>query len=288
MRKRILSAAVGILFAIFVFTMNITRTPWLLNLIIAIIACISLYEILLATKFVNNPGIVATSFAATAIIQFIPIFPPQYWTRIFVCVSVAYYLALMIVLLASHKSINLERTCVAAFVTELVALPYFSILYIYWQNPYDSGEFRPVGQALVIFCFAIAWATDTFALFTGKLIGKHKLAPEISPNKTIEGAIGGLVFGNLFVYLLAYLLAGPLSLTELEVNWRNLIIISIISSVVSMIGDLSFSIIKRNFDVKDFGNIMPGHGGVLDRFDSVLFVCPVVCVLNMVMPVIIR
>ena len=99
--------------------------------------------------------------------------------------------------------------------------------------------------------------------------------------------IGIYIFSIGMVSLIAYLLTGPMHLTSLKVHWVNLLIITAISCVVSVIGDLSFSIIKRCFGVKDYGNIMPGHGGVLDRFDSVIFVSPVVCILNMYMPIII-
>ena len=85
----------------------------------------------------------------------------------------------------------------------------------------------------------------------------------------------------------AYLLTGPLNILTFEVNWVYLLIITAVGSVISMIGDLSFSVIKRAFNIKDFGNIMPGHGGVLDRFDSALFVCPVLCLFNSAFPVII-
>ena len=288
MKKRIMSAVIGILAAAVVMTLNITRFPFLLNIVLAVIACMALYEVLAATKFISNKGIVVTSFAATALILFIPAFPREWWTRLFAACGAAYFIALFAVLLASNDKSNVERIGLASMVTEIIALPFYSLLYMYWQSPYDTDKFRYVGQALVIYVLAVSWLADTGALFAGMLFGKHKLAPKISPKKTVEGMIGGFVFSMGMVSLIAYLLTGPLHLTPLKVHWANLLIITAISCIVSVIGDLSFSIIKRCFDVKDYGNIMPGHGGVLDRFDSVIFVSPVVCILNMYMPIIIR
>ena len=261
----------------------------MLNIAIAVVACISIHEILVATKFINNRSVVISSFLFTAFLQFIPAFPEAQWMRLIALSSVVYFMVLFITLLASHNKMNVERIGLAMMVTAMIAFPFYSMNYMYWKSPYDGdARYRLVGQALVIGCFLISWMTDTFAYFTGMLFGKHKMAPTISPKKTWEGAIGGFIGCVLSVCLIAYLCTNTFQISNLEVNFVNLIIVTMISSVVSMIGDLSFSIIKRCFDIKDFGNIMPGHGGVLDRFDSVIFVCPVVCIMNIYMPIIIK
>lgn len=129
------------------------------------------------------------------------------------------------------------------------------------------------GQLLVFVPLGIAFGSDTFALFGGLLCGKHKLTP-VSPKKTVEGAVGGLlggVIGLALVKLVGLWLLGVPFLT-----WGQVILLGLSGSAVSQIGDLSFSVIKREFGVKDYGNILPGHGGVLDRFDSVTFVAPFV------------
>lgn len=287
MKTRIMSAAVGIIVALVILTLNVTKIPWLLNAAIAVVACMSLYELLVATGFMENKGIVVTSFAATAFLQFIPSFPEQIWIRLFAGCGLVYFIALFVILLASHKRMKIERLGLAMMVTVIIAIPFFSMIYLYWKNPYDTGEFHYVGQALVVLCFLLSWFTDAGAYFVGTLCGKHKLAPSISPNKTVEGVIGGFVTCIALVSLVAYLCTGPLKLTNFDVNWVNLLIMTVVCSVLSVVGDLSFSIIKRCFSIKDFGNIMPGHGGVLDRFDSVIFVSPVVCMMNMIAPVII-
>lgn len=118
----------------------------------------------------------------------------------------------------------------------------------------------------ILYLFLITTMTDSFALFIGKLIGKHKLAEQISPNKTIEGLIGGTVMG-VFI-------AGAYYLTVInpEIEIINLLIATTTLSLMGQLGDLVFSSIKRHYDIKDFSKLIPGHGGILDRFDSIIFV----------------
>lgn len=113
-----------------------------------------------------------------------------------------------------------------------------------------------------------AFGTDIFAYFTGYLFGKHKLCPSISPKKTKEGAIGG-VFGSVILSLAFILIVQP----DLLIHG---LVIGVLGSIISQFGDLTASIIKRKIGIKDYGNLIPGHGGVLDRFDSVLFTAPFV------------
>ena len=112
----------------------------------------------------------------------------------------------------------------------------------------------------------------------GKACGKRKLCPQISPHKTVEGLIGGLVSCILLNLLTGFCYEKICALTGVvvQIHYLRLILISPLASLISVLGDLSFSMIKRQFSIKDFGNIMPGHGGVLDRFDSVIFAAPVV------------
>lgn len=117
-----------------------------------------------------------------------------------------------------------------------------------------------------LFLLSVTIFTDTFAYIVGKLIGKHKMSPTVSPNKTWEGFVGGLVFST-FISTTLYV-----SLFDYTGNIVLLILIVMLLSIIGQIGDLVFSTIKRNYNIKDFGNIMPGHGGVLDRLDSIIFV----------------
>ncbi len=117
-----------------------------------------------------------------------------------------------------------------------------------------------------VFLLLITICSDTFAYVIGRLIGKHKMSPTVSPNKTWEGFVGGLVFGT-FISTVFYI-----SAFDYSGNMVVLVLLVSLLSIVGQVGDLVFSTIKRNYEIKDFGNIMPGHGGVLDRLDSILFV----------------
>ncbi|MGY3724402.1 phosphatidate cytidylyltransferase [Granulicatella balaenopterae] len=124
---------------------------------------------------------------------------------------------------------------------------------------------RNIGISMVLFIFIIIWSTDTFAYFTGRKFGQHKLAPKISPNKTIEGSIGGTLCAAVIalVYTHFYNL--------LAFSWIEIIIMVICISVFGQMGDLVESAYKRHFNIKDSGKLLPGHGGILDRFDSTFF-----------------
>ena len=133
------------------------------------------------------------------------------------------------------------------------------------------------GEAIYLLVFLGAWICDTFAYFTGMLFGKHKLIPEISPKKTVEGAIGGIVFTviGFAIYCLIWN-----SLSDYKLSYLTLCIYGFVLSIASQFGDLIASSIKRQYNLKDYGAIFPGHGGVLDRFDGVLLVAPFLYVLN--------
>ena len=124
---------------------------------------------------------------------------------------------------------------------------------------------RLLGIYPVLYCFIIAVATDTFAYLGGSLFGKHKLSMEISPNKTIEGSVIGSLFGTIIGIVFYYFVIG-------NINIYYLVILSFLLTIFAQLGDLFFSSIKRFYGIKDYSNIIPGHGGILDRLDSVLFV----------------
>ncbi len=138
------------------------------------------------------------------------------------------------------------------------------------------------GKFLVFAIFIGAFVTDTGAYFTGCLFGKHKLAPNLSPKKTIEGSVGGVLATVIVFVLFAFL---GKSIYGYGIRLENAVITGVILSVVSQFGDLTASAIKREVGIKDYGNIMPGHGGALDRFDSVIFVAPVFWYINSILPI---
>ena len=140
-------------------------------------------------------------------------------------------------------------------------------------------DYEPAGKYVYLAVFIGAWVTDTFAYFCGMLFGrggKHKLIPDVSPKKTVEGSIGGIVFCVLAMVLFGVIIN---SITDLHANYLVLIGAGLLASAVSQIGDLCMSVIKRTYGIKDYGKLFPGHGGVLDRFDSVLAVAVVLAAL---------
>lgn len=131
-----------------------------------------------------------------------------------------------------------------------------------------------MGIYLVWMVFVCSWISDTFAYFTGMLLGRHKLAPVLSPKKSIEGSIGGIAGSALAGALFGYFCAGKV---EQDVNLIVICaILGALGSVISQIGDLAASGIKRCYEIKDYGHLIPGHGGIMDRFDSVIVTAPIV------------
>ncbi len=167
-------------------------------------------------------------------------------------------------LLRHHDTVRTEEV-MAGFVGGLV-LP--SLLLSLWRIFEMEG-----GAFLVLLPLIAAWGSDTCALFAGMAFGKHKLAPVVSPKKTVEGAIGGVVGATLIMLGVVFLMN---QYAGLSIHYAGGAIMGAAGAVIGQLGDLSFSIIKRQSKIKDYSHIFPGHGGVLDRFDSVIFVAPVI------------
>jgi phosphatidate cytidylyltransferase len=154
------------------------------------------------------------------------------------------------------------------FTFDDVAFSIVSTLYI-GMGFYYFIETREAGLVYIFYSLFIIWATDSGAYFIGRAMGKRKLWPEISPNKTIEGSVGGVVSAVIVSILFSLL-------TEIDATIMGLAFVTIFLSIFGQIGDLVESALKRHYQVKDSGTILPGHGGILDRFDSLLFVWPLI------------
>lgn len=140
--------------------------------------------------------------------------------------------------------------------------------FIYFTRNLEYGEYT------VWLIFIGSWICDTCAYCTGMLFGRHRLAPVLSPKKSIEGSIGGIVGAALVAAAFAFFFVEGMVRNQ-KVTWL-FVIIGVVGAIVSQIGDLAASAIKRNHDIKDYGKIIPGHGGILDRFDSVIFTAPMI------------
>lgn len=128
----------------------------------------------------------------------------------------------------------------------------------------------------VLYALCISWMSDIGAYFSGTFFGRRKLCPSVSPKKTVEGVFGGIIFSLSMSIIICFLFERFMFDAGVRVNFHYIVPISLIGSIISIIGDLVFSAVKRGCHIKDFGNIIPGHGGFLDRFDSVVFVVPFV------------
>lgn len=201
-----------------------------------------------------------------------------------------YVLLLMSLMVFFHKEI--EFTHVSAAFVASVALPFAFSCFLRLNNIGDwfSGYTHEEGVYFVGLAFSCSWFTDTFAYVTGVKFGKHKMAPVISPKKSIEGAVGGVVITAAINVLILYLFTiGCRNLYDYTIfgesamKYLYIVPISMVLSLVSMLGDLSASVIKRNFGIKDYGKLIPGHGGIMDRFDSCIFVAPTLyCILSII------
>jgi len=268
MAKRIISAFIAIPIGIFILWIDRKE---LLLLVCAALSAAMVYEVLLATKYLRNLTI--TIYSLIFVVTFPFILNYDYLLFRIRYVSFGFIIGLFIIMLFSHKKVNMSEVALVAFVS--VCIPFsISSIGLMFDN-------LPVHRTFcIVYALTITWISDAGAYFAGTFFGKHKLAPSISPKKTWEGFVGGIMAAVIFGVLLAkgyeqweYIFTGAHTFTA---DLPFLALLAAPCSVLGVLGDLSASLLKRECSVKDFGNIMPGHGGVLDRFDSALFTLPLV------------
>jgi phosphatidate cytidylyltransferase len=238
---------------------------------VAIVAVAAVYEILVATKYIQNIPSAVVSLLFVASVPFVLNYDVRYTQYI----SFAFIIGLFLVMLFSHRKVQFAQLSLVTFVSLVIPFSLSSLVFIYDLAPPQHRTF------IVLYTCVVTWVSDSGAYFAGTLFGKHKLAPGISPNKTWEGFAGGLAVSAAFGaglgfgyewFFNAHLLAEGAS--SVSVNIPFMAALAIPCAMLGVLGDLSASILKRECAVKDFGKIMPGHGGFLDRFDSVLFAAP--------------
>lgn len=258
-----------------------------ITLILSALAATATFEVIRAVGTKNKLLMVlscAVSFATVALQGFEVALPSG---SILYCF---WALLLMSIMVFLNKNISFVHCATAFFAS--IALPFAFSCFLRLNNIEDwfQGYTHQEGIYFVGFGFACSWLTDSFAYLVGRKFGKHKMAPVISPKKSIEGAVGGVVIAALFNVLILYLFTiGCKNLYDYTLFGEGamkfvfIIPISMILSVVSMVGDLAASVIKRNFGIKDYSQLLPGHGGIMDRFDSCIFVLPTLyCILKLI------
>ena len=191
-------------------------------------------------------------------LPFVSFYMPEQAFMLLSSMTAVLMFLLFTVALFSHGKLPIEQAGMA-FIALVYILWGFSLMVL--LRRINNGAY------LYLMPFLGAWVSDSFAYFTGRLFGRHKLIPDVSPKKTVEGAIGGIVFAMAGFALFGFIVS---LFTDVTPNYPALILLGLPVSLVSIVGDLFMSLVKRRYDVKDYGKLFPGHGGVLDRFDSVL------------------
>lgn len=263
MKQRVLSAAVGIVLLILVVFLY--DTP-VLTAALSCVAAIAVYEVLVSTRYLPpKAGALCALFAGASV------FIIKDYEQAYISALALFWGILMICAIQFHSQFSFSQMTVCAFSTMAIPLSLSTIL-------------RMNGRIYLVLACVAAWGSDIGAFYAGRAWGKRKLAPEISPNKTVEGVMGGLACAVIAFPAVCYGYwrfaqpGGQFSLVQA-------VVVALICSAAGVLGDLFASVIKRQSGIKDFGKIMPGHGGIMDRFDSLLFAAPVLYGLLQILPI---
>ena len=273
MLKRIITAVICI--AIFVPVLIFSDT-WVFSLVLGILALLAVYEMAGCISVRRKYLLAITSYLFTAIVIFLmTTFFMEFNNFIptLFAIGYAYLFLIFVFTMFSCGNIKFSQAAELVSATCYIIIGFLSIILL--------RKWPDTGKYLYLLIFIGAWMTDTGAYFVGVLFGKHKLLPAVSPKKTVEGAIGG-VFGCIVGYVLYGLILDKGF--SVSVNYLSLTILAVVIAVVSQLGDLIASYIKRECGIKDYGFIFPGRGGVMDRFDSIIAVAPVLYGITLLLP----
>lgn len=256
--KKLLSGIV--LFPIFAIVM-VFGNKYVIDIAISIIAIMCLHEFYKAFGEKARP-VEWVGYIAAGAIAIIHMIPSNLILPIIAAIIPISIMVLFTRVILSDMKLNIID----------IAVTFFGICYIVLFLMFAPiiRENIPNGKILIWFVFFIAWGTDIFAYLVGSKLGKHKFT-EVSPNKSIEGCIGGIIGATLMVLIYTVICN---HVFNLSINYLYAGVIAVLLSCVSQIGDLAASSIKRYCGIKDYSNLIPGHGGMLDRIDSVIFVLP--------------
>lgn len=271
MKTRILVAAIGLpLLLVVVLVLPAAATA----VLVAAMCAIAVYELLFSAGFLRHVRVLIYSALAAVLVC---VWSATGMNRAVGSAIVLLYLAAILCeMLAAHTKLRFRSVCVALFAG--LAIPYLLGALIRIRCM-EQGKF------FILIAFILTMLPDSGAYFVGRALGKRKLAPIISPNKTVEGAIGGMLAGVAGMLLYALILQLAFGF---RVNYFYAVVYGVLGSAGSILGDLAFSVIKRQAKIKDYGNLLPGHGGILDRFDSTMVVAPLVELMLLVIPVAVK
>ena len=262
MKQRVISGAACVLVLIVILLFFNTM---LLNAAVSVLSAVAVFELLSAVGLKKQSPFMICGVAFAFLLPFVSIVGlNDYLLAVF-------FIAVVLLTLKYHSSQKVENVAFMITATLMASLCFNCIVGL-------RDSFSKNGLFYIIMVFGGAWFSDTGAFFAGKFFGKHKMSPVISPKKTVEGAIGGVIVNVLLMCLSAFVykeIRGAFGIT-VSVNYISLSILAVFVSLAAMCGDLIASVIKRQMGIKDYGNIIPGHGGIMDRFDSIMFTAPVI------------
>ena len=270
MKTRIIAAAVllpALLIVVLVLPSLFTA------ILVGLMAAIGTYELLWGTGLVKHPRLVSYCAVMAVLVALWSHFGMEYpWALLGILVFAAVLFGEMML---AHTKLAFEKVAVCLAAGLLIPFLLTSLVRL---RDMENGKFY------ILIPFVLAFLSDTGAYFAGRFFGKHKLAPVISPKKTVEGAVGGILGAvvGIVIYCSVLLLFG------FRVNYLYALLYGILGSLGAVFGDLCFSVIKRQTGIKDYGKLIPGHGGILDRFDSMMIVGPLAEVLMLLLPVAVK
>ena len=237
-------------------------------------ACIAAREFLLGTGLVKHARLVTY---AMILAFFVAVWGGIWSVYALVLLGVfGFFCVVFGELLLCHQQVSVEEVALTFMAGFVIPFLLSAVVRIHSQ---DNGRY------LILLPFVIAFLSDTGAYFAGRAFGKHKLAPVISPNKTVEGFVGGLLGAVAGVALYCFILQRAF---HFEVQYLYVPVYGILGSLGAVFGDLCFSAVKRKTGIKDYGNLIPGHGGILDRFDSMVVVAPLTELLMLMIPMVVK
>ncbi len=264
-KERVIS---GIIIAVAMLGLTWLGGIYLLAALLAV-SIIGLYEFYRATgvlpegRYINlNTGI---AYGAT-VVYYICILLADSKFFMLIFITVVFLLVLLAAYVFTFPKLNVREVVFSFYGFFYVGV---MLSFLYLTRSLDNGIF------IVWLVYTSSWLCDVFAYFTGMLLGKHKLCPQLSPKKSVEGAVGGIVIPAIIAGVYGYMIRGYYAPGFPVIPAFALI--TAIGAAASQLGDLSASAIKRNHDIKDYGKLIPGHGGILDRFDSMIFTAPMIC-----------
>lgn len=262
MKQRIISGTLCVVVLALVLCFYNTLV---LEAALSVLSAIAVYEMLKANALLEHKSFLYTSVVAAALMPYGARFSLNH------IVIAAFVVAIVILMLKKHSSAPFSKIAISLVATLGIGLSFSSFILL-------RDKSNVAGLFYILVAFGSAWFADTGAYFTGVLFGKHKLCPNISPKKTIEGLIGGIVWnvGLLCLLALVYTKVYASLGTPLSVNYISISILAVATAFAGVAGDLVASVIKRQIGIKDYGNLIPGHGGIMDRFDSILFTAPTI------------